>query len=155
MFSWFYCPVGFKTKISCFIFGQFWNHTWSLYKMAFTAWFVPHRFIQLNIIYQYVIYQQCKKRKGTEPMSFNSVEMLKLLNCSHVLRIKLKFLFHFKPTLIYLQGTGFPYICRKLCVMTLFTEYFPRSKPAAWYLYRVLIIGNALVLFFTKKSLGK
>lgn len=93
--------------------------------------FVPHRFIQLNIIY-HVIYHQCKKGKGAEPISFNSVAMLKLLNCYHMWNIKLKFLFNFKPALIYLQRIGVPYICKKPCVMTLFAEYFPSSKPAAW-----------------------
>lgn len=160
MFSWSCCPMGFKTKISYFIFGQFWNCTHSLYKAALTTKREVERNLDLfltgsfnSTLFTMWFISNGKKGKGAEPMSFNNVAMLKLLNCSHVLRIKLKFLFHFKPALIYLQKTGFLYICTNPCVITLFTEYYPSSKPAAWNLYRVLIIGNALILFFTQISL--
>lgn len=68
-------------------------------------------------------YHQCKKKgKGAEPTSFNSVAVFNLFNCSLVSRSKLKLLFCFTPALIYLQKIGVLYICKKPCVIILFTE---------------------------------
>lgn len=136
MFSWSSCPVGFKTKILYFIFGQFWNCTWCFYKMAFSTkrevernldLFLTGSFNSTLFISMWFI-SSVKKGKGAEPVSFNSFAMLKLLNCFHVSRIKLKFLFHFKPALIYLQRTGFPYICMNMtCLLS--TSLVANQQP--------------------------